>query len=53
MWAAKCLDTSNIVKDYLPANLGIGFGYTLDIDKHSSLGPYLDFNKLLVPHPGR
>jgi hypothetical protein len=48
---SKMTYTSNIVKDYLPCNLGIGFGYTLDIDKHNTIGPYLDLNKLLVPSP--
>ena len=48
---SKMSYTSSIVKDYLPANLGLGFGYTLDIDKHNSIGGYLDFNKLLVPSP--
>ena len=36
---------------YLPANLAIGFGYKLDINKHNSLALHLDLNKLLVPSP--
>ncbi|MBL0309901.1 MAG: type IX secretion system outer membrane channel protein PorV [Bacteroidetes bacterium] len=38
-------------RDYIPTNLGLGFGYTLDVDKHSTVGAYVDFNKLLVPSP--
>ncbi|HWB64145.1 MAG TPA: type IX secretion system outer membrane channel protein PorV [Chitinophagales bacterium] len=48
---SKISYTSSIVKDYIPTNLGIGFGYTLDIDKHSSVSVYTDFNKLMVPSP--
>ena len=48
---SKMSYTSSIVKDYLPTNLGIGFGYNVDLDKHSSIGAYLDFNKLFVPAP--
>lgn len=48
---SKMSYTSSIVKDFIPCNLGIGLGYTLDIDKHSSVGAYADFNKLLVPTP--
>ncbi len=48
---SKMSYTSSVVKDYLPTNLGIGFGYNLDLDKHSTIGAYLDLNKLLVPSP--
>lgn len=48
---SKISYTSSIVKDFIPTNLGIGAGYTLDIDKHSSVGVYLDVNKLMVPTP--
>ncbi len=37
--------------DYIPTNLGLGVGYTLNIDKHNSVGVYVDMNKLLVPTP--
>jgi hypothetical protein len=37
--------------DFIPTNLGLGVGYTLNIDKHNSVGVYLDANKLLVPTP--
>ncbi len=48
---SKISYTSNITKDYIPTNLGIGVGYTLNIDKHNSIGFYVDMNKLLVPSP--
>lgn len=48
---AKISYTENTEKDFLPTNLRIGFGYTLEFDKYNSLGVYLDFNKLLVPTP--
>jgi hypothetical protein len=48
---SKMSYTSSLVKDFLPCNLGVGFGYNLDLDKHSSIGAYLDLNKLLVPSP--
>ncbi len=48
---SKISYTSSVVKDYIPTNLGIGIGYTLDIDKHNSVGVYADVNKLMVPTP--
>jgi len=48
---SKISYTSSTVKDFIPTNLGIGVGYTVDIDKHNSLGIYCDANKLLVPTP--
>lgn len=48
---SKISYTSSTVKDFIPTNLGIGLGYTLDVDKHNSVGAYVDFNKLLVPTP--
>jgi hypothetical protein len=50
---SKMSYTSNVVKDFIPTNLGIGFGYKLHLDradKHT-VGVYLDVNKLLVPTP--
>lgn len=37
--------------DFLPANLRLGGGYHLDIDRYNSFSIYADFNKLLVPTP--
>jgi hypothetical protein len=48
---SKISYTSNVVKDFIPANLGIGLGYTLNIDEKNGIGFYMDFNKLLAPSP--
>lgn len=50
---SKMSYTSNVVKDFLPANLGIGFGYKVHLDREDkhTVGAYLDVNKLLVPTP--
>jgi hypothetical protein len=47
--------TSNVTKDFLPANLGIGIGYKLHFDPkdNNTLGFYGDINKLLVPTPNQ
>jgi len=37
--------------DYIPTNLGIGLGYTLNVDPKNAIGVYLDVNRLLVPTP--
>lgn len=37
--------------DYLPTNLGIGLGYTLNIDQKNAVGLYADINRLMVPTP--
>ncbi len=38
-------------KDYIPANLGLGFQYTYAIDEVNKLNLAFDINKLLVPAP--
>ena len=38
-------------KDYIPANLGLGFAYTKVFDEANKITFALDFNKLLVPTP--
>ncbi len=48
---SKISYTSNVVKDFIPTNLGIGLGYTLNIDDKNGVGIYTDFNKLMVPTP--
>jgi Type IX secretion system protein PorV len=52
---SKMTYTSNINKDFLPCNLGIGFGYKLHLDAKddNTVGIYADFNKLLVPTPNQ
>ena len=37
--------------DYLPANLGLGIGWTFDLDDYNSITVLGDINKLLVPTP--
>ena len=43
--------TDNLVKDFIPANLGLGTALKLDFDDYNSLTFTADFNKLLVPTP--
>ena len=38
-------------QDYLPANMGVGFGVLLDIDEYNELNFHVDVNRLLVPTP--
>lgn len=45
--------TQDINRDYLPANLGLGFSFEYQFDKYNSLTIGLDINKLLVPTPTR
>ena len=50
---SKMTYTSSVTKDFIPTNLGIGFGYKLHLDPKDdhTVGVYADFNKLLVPTP--
>lgn len=41
----------NLVKDFIPANFGLGTALTLDLDQYNSLTFALDLNKLMVPTP--
>ncbi len=43
--------TNSANRDYLPANLGIGAAWKLDLDQYNQLTFVTDFNKLLVPTP--
>lgn len=43
--------TSQESADFLPANMRLGAGYHLDIDRYNRFSIYTDFNKLLVPTP--
>lgn len=38
-------------KDFIPTNLGLGYGFRLQPTKVHEWGIYMDFNKLLVPTP--
>ena len=44
-------NAANNERDFLPANLGIGAAWELDIDQYNSLTFAVDFNKFLVPTP--
>lgn len=48
---SKISYTSSTVKDFIPTNLGLGVGYTLEIVNKHSVGFYVDMNKLMVPTP--
>lgn len=48
---SKISYTANSVKDFIPANMGIGLGYVYNVDDKHSIGAYMDLNKLLVPTP--
>ena len=41
----------NLVRDFLPANLGFGAGLFMEMDEYNTLAFSLEFNKLLVPTP--
>jgi hypothetical protein len=43
--------TQSELKDFLPANLGLGAGLTLNFDDFNTMGFYFDVNKLLIPSP--
>lgn len=47
----KITYTRSLVRDYLPANLGIGAAWKIDFDDYNSFTVALDVNKLLVPTP--
>ncbi len=48
---AKVSYTNNIIKDFLPTNLGLGSSLSIDFDSYNSLTIGLDINKLLAPTP--
>lgn len=41
----------NLVKDFIPVNLGVGAALSLDLDPYNTINFALDLNKLLVPTP--
>ncbi len=47
----KVTYTNDLTRDFLPANLGIGSSWKIDIDDYNAFTIALDFNKLLVPTP--
>lgn len=49
----KIAYTQEANRDYIPANLGLGFSFEYQFDKHNSITLGLDINKLMVPTPIR
>lgn len=41
----------NLVKDFIPINMGLGTALRLDLDQYNSLTFGLDLNKLMIPTP--
>ncbi len=48
---SKISYTSNSQREFLPANLGLGTAFKMQLDDFNSLTIALDLNKLLVPTP--
>ena len=48
---SKVTYTQSELKDFLPANLGLGAGLTLNFDEFNTMGFQFDINKLLIPSP--
>jgi hypothetical protein len=48
---SKISYTSSANKDYLPANLGLGVAYEMNINEFNSITIAVDLNKLMVPTP--
>ena len=49
---SKIAYTANAIeKDFIPTNLGIGYGFRILPSKYHEFGIYMDFNKLMVPTP--
>lgn len=48
---SKITYTNESDREFIPANLGIGAAYRMNLDDFNSLTFGLDFNKLLVPTP--
>lgn len=48
---SKITYTNSQKRDFLPANLGLGAAWDMQLDDHNSLTIAIDINKLLVPTP--
>ena len=48
---SKISYTLDTIRDFLPANLGIGAAYTLNLDQYNQITFTAETNKLLVPTP--
>lgn len=47
----KITYTESAIKDFLPANLGVGTNLDIDVDDYNALSFAFDVNKLLAPTP--
>ncbi len=48
---SKITYTNSINKDFIPANIGLGAAWDLDLDEFNRLTVALDINKLMAPTP--
>ena len=48
---SKISYTSSANKDYMPANLGLGVAYEMNINEFNTMTVAVDLNKLMVPSP--
>jgi hypothetical protein len=48
---AKITYTADTIRDFLPANFGLGAAYTFELDEYNTITLTGDLNKLLVPTP--
>lgn len=48
---SKITYTNSIVRDFLPANIGVGAAYEIQIDEYNTITFAADVNKLMAPTP--
>lgn len=48
---SKITYTNSLVRDFLPANMGLGAAYTIELDQYNKFTFATDINKLMVPTP--
>lgn len=48
---SKITYTNSIVRDFLPANIGLGAAYEIQIDEYNTITFAADVNKLMAPTP--
>ncbi len=48
---SKVTYTQNTLRDFLPANIGLGAGLMLNMDEYNAMAFTLELNKLLIPTP--
>ncbi len=48
---SKITYTNSLFRDFIPANLGLGAAWTIDLDDYNSITFTTDINKLMVPTP--